>query len=170
MCVFSNSMIVRFRYCDISAKLKTGPEFHGANRRLGIRFWPHGSKLSAIRILFLAGGDAERNVSAKIVKASAAQGAFGQGIRVVGRDRRYTAKHGDVVVLISQVQAGSPPCPRPSRLWFGTASSAFQPCSAGSRNGKGSLMFVNSELAAPDAPAHVVHSIAEAADLIIETV
>jgi D-sedoheptulose 7-phosphate isomerase len=92
----------------------------------------------AILVYSVGGGDAERKVSANIVQAiDLAKARSAKVFGIVGRDSGYTAKHGDVVVLIPEVnRAGSPPCPRPSRPWSGTASSAIQPCSAGRRNGK----------------------------------
>ena len=58
----------------------------------------------AIMVLSVGGGDVERNVSTNIVKAvdfAKARGAKVFG--VVGRDTGYTARHGDVVVVVPQV-------------------------------------------------------------------
>jgi D-sedoheptulose 7-phosphate isomerase len=82
--------------------------------------WLDVSRLSdkdAILVYSVGGGDAERNVSVNIVKAvelAKARGAKVFGI--VGRDSGYTAKHGDVVVLIPQVEPG----------WVTPLSEAFQ--------------------------------------------
>jgi D-sedoheptulose 7-phosphate isomerase len=71
----------------------------------------------AILIYSVGGGDAERNISPNIVNAvdlAKARGARVFGI--VGRDSGYTAKHGDVVVVIPQVEPG----------WVTPLSEAFQ--------------------------------------------
>ena len=71
----------------------------------------------AILIYSVGGGDAERNISPNIVNAvdlAKARGARVLGI--VGRDSGHTAKHGDVVVVIPQVEAG----------WVTPLSEAFQ--------------------------------------------
>jgi len=82
--------------------------------------WLETSRLGgndAILVYSVGGGDAERNVSANIVKAidlAKARGAKVFGI--VGRGSGYTAKHGDVVVLIPQVDPA----------WITPLSEAFQ--------------------------------------------
>jgi D-sedoheptulose 7-phosphate isomerase len=71
----------------------------------------------AILIYSVGGGDAERNISPNIVNAvdlAKARGARVFGI--VGRDSGHTAKHGDVVVVIPQVEPG----------WVTPLSEAFQ--------------------------------------------
>ena len=58
----------------------------------------------AILIYSVGGGDAERNISANIVRAiDLAKARSAKVFGIVGRDSGYTAKHGDVVVLIPQV-------------------------------------------------------------------
>jgi len=82
--------------------------------------WLETSRLGendAILVYSVGGGDAERNISANIVKAvdlAKARGAKVFGI--VGRDSGHTARHGDVVVLIPQVEPG----------WVTPLSEAFQ--------------------------------------------
>jgi D-sedoheptulose 7-phosphate isomerase len=69
--------------------------------------WLDGSHLSAddaILIFSVGGGDVEKNVSTNIVKAidfAKSRGAKVFGI--VGRDAGYTAREGDVVVIVPQV-------------------------------------------------------------------
>jgi D-sedoheptulose 7-phosphate isomerase len=71
----------------------------------------------AILIFSVGGGDAERNISANIVKAiDLAKTRRAKVFGIVGRDSGYTAKHGDLVVLIPQVD--------PS--WVTPLSEAFQ--------------------------------------------
>jgi len=78
------------------------------------------SRLSAndaILIYSVGGGDVERNISTNIVKAidmAKARGAKVFGI--VGRDSGYTAKHGDVVVVIPEVLP----------VWITPLSESFQ--------------------------------------------
>lgn len=58
----------------------------------------------ALLIYSVGGGDAGRNVSVNIIRAielARARGAKVYG--VVGKDAGYTAKHGDVVVVVPQV-------------------------------------------------------------------
>jgi len=97
----------------------------------------------AILIYSVGGGDAERNISPNIVNAvdlAKARGARVFGI--VGRDSGYTAKHGDVVVVIRRWnRAGSRHSPRLFRRWSGIASSAILLCSAGRRNGRAQLQL-----------------------------
>jgi D-sedoheptulose 7-phosphate isomerase len=58
----------------------------------------------AILVFSVGGGDAERNISANIVKAiDLAKARRAKVFGIVGRDSGYTAKHGDLVVLIPQV-------------------------------------------------------------------
>jgi D-sedoheptulose 7-phosphate isomerase len=71
----------------------------------------------AILIFSVGGGDAERNISANIVKAiDLAKTRRAKVFGIVGRDSGYTAKHGDLVVLIPQVDPG----------WVTPLSEAFQ--------------------------------------------
>jgi D-sedoheptulose 7-phosphate isomerase len=69
--------------------------------------WLETSQLSdrdAILIYSVGGGDAERNVSTNIIRAiEFARTRSARVLGIVGRDSGYTAKHGDVVVLIPQV-------------------------------------------------------------------
>src|SRR5690349_9699333 len=62
------------------------------------------SNIDALLIYSVGGGDAERNVSVNLMRAidlARARGAKVFGI--VGRDSGYTAKKGDIVVIIPQV-------------------------------------------------------------------
>jgi D-sedoheptulose 7-phosphate isomerase len=81
--------------------------------------WLEISRLNAkdaILIYSVGGGDAERNISANIVKAiDLAKARSAKVFGIVGRDSGYTAKHGDVVVLIPQVPG-----------WVTPLSEAFQ--------------------------------------------
>src|SRR6266705_6555590 len=71
----------------------------------------------AILIYSVGGGDAERNISANIVRAiDLAKARSAKVFGIVGRDSGYTAKHGDVVVLIPQVNPN----------WVTPLSEAFQ--------------------------------------------
>ena len=71
----------------------------------------------AILIYSVGGGDAERKISANIVHAiDLARARSAKVFGIVGRDSGYTAKHGDVVVLIPPVN--------PS--WVTPLSEAFQ--------------------------------------------
>lgn len=82
--------------------------------------WLEGSRLKAndaIFVLSVGGGDVERNVSTNIVKAvefAKSRGAKVFGI--VGKDTGYTAKNGDVVIVVPQVKAE----------WVTPLSEAFQ--------------------------------------------
>src|ERR1700704_2941813 len=82
--------------------------------------WLEISRLNAkdaILVYSVGGGDAERNISANIVKAiDLAKARSAKVFGIVGRDSGYTAKHGDVVVLIPTVN--------PS--WVTPLSEAFQ--------------------------------------------
>jgi D-sedoheptulose 7-phosphate isomerase len=82
--------------------------------------WLEISRLNAkdaILVYSVGGGDAERNISANIVKAiDLAKARSAKVFGIVGRDSGYTAKHGDVVVLIPQVNPG----------WVTPLSEAFQ--------------------------------------------
>ena len=61
----------------------------------------------ALLIFSVGGGDAERNVSANIIKAiELAKSRGAKVFGVVGRDTGYTAKHGDVVVVVPAGQSG----------------------------------------------------------------
>ena len=71
----------------------------------------------AILVYSVGGGDAERNISANIVRAvDLAKSRSAKVFGIVGRDSGYTAKHGDVVVRI--------PAVAPS--WVTPLSEAFQ--------------------------------------------
>jgi len=71
----------------------------------------------AILVFSVGGGDAERNVSANIIKAiDFAKTRRAKVFGIVGRDSGYTAKHGDLVVLIPQVDPN----------WVTPLSEAFQ--------------------------------------------
>jgi D-sedoheptulose 7-phosphate isomerase len=82
--------------------------------------WLEVSRLNerdAIFIFSVGGGDVERNVSTNLVKAidfARSRGAKVFGI--VGKETGYTAKNGDVVVVIPQVKAE----------WVTPLSEAFQ--------------------------------------------
>jgi D-sedoheptulose 7-phosphate isomerase len=77
----------------------------------------HLNDKDAILVYSVGGGDAERNVSANIVKAvDLAKARSAKVFGIVGRDSGHTAKHADVVVLIPQVN--------PS--WVTPLSEAFQ--------------------------------------------
>jgi D-sedoheptulose 7-phosphate isomerase len=82
--------------------------------------WLEVSRLSgrdAIFVLSVGGGDVERKVSINLVRAidlARARGAKVFGI--VGKETGYTAKHGDVVVVIPEVKAE----------WVTPLSEAFQ--------------------------------------------
>jgi D-sedoheptulose 7-phosphate isomerase len=82
--------------------------------------WLEVSRLDAkdaLLVFSVGGGDAERNISANIVKAvdlAKARGAKVFGI--VGRDSGYTARHGDLIVVIPQVDPN----------WITPLSEAFQ--------------------------------------------
>ena len=82
--------------------------------------WLETSRLGdkdAILVYSVGGGDAERNVSANIVKAiDLAKARSAKVFGVVGRDSGYTARHADVVVLIPQVDPA----------WVTPLSEAFQ--------------------------------------------
>ena len=71
----------------------------------------------AVLIYSVGGGDAERKISANIVHAiDLAKARSAKVFGIVGRDSGYTAKHGDVVVLIPQVNPN----------WITPLSEAFQ--------------------------------------------
>jgi D-sedoheptulose 7-phosphate isomerase len=82
--------------------------------------WLEVSRLSerdAIFVLSVGGGDVERNVSINLVRAvefARARGAKVFGI--VGKETGYTARYGDVVVVIPEVKAE----------WITPLSEAFQ--------------------------------------------
>jgi D-sedoheptulose 7-phosphate isomerase len=82
--------------------------------------WLEVSRLSerdAIFVLSVGGGDVERNVSINLVRA--VDFARSRGARVfgiVGRETGYTARNGDVVVVIPEVKAE----------WVTPLSEAFQ--------------------------------------------
>jgi D-sedoheptulose 7-phosphate isomerase len=71
----------------------------------------------AVLVYSVGGGDAERNISANIVKAiDLAKSRSAKVLAIVGRDSGHAAKHGDVVVIIPQVDAA----------WVTPLSEAFQ--------------------------------------------
>jgi D-sedoheptulose 7-phosphate isomerase len=82
--------------------------------------WLEVSRLSerdVIFVLSVGGGDVERNVSINLVRAvefARARGAKVFGI--VGKETGYTARHGDIVVVIPEVKAE----------WMTPLSEAFQ--------------------------------------------
>jgi len=82
--------------------------------------WLETSRLDgddAILIFSVGGGDAERNVSANLISAiELAKKRAAKVFGVVGRDTGYTARHGDVVVVIPQVNPA----------WVTPLSEAFQ--------------------------------------------
>jgi D-sedoheptulose 7-phosphate isomerase len=69
--------------------------------------WLEASNLDgrdAILIFSVGGGDRERNVSVNIINAvDYARGKGARVLGIVGKDTGYTARHGDVVVVIPQV-------------------------------------------------------------------
>ena len=71
----------------------------------------------AILVYSVGGGDLERNISPNIVKAvDVAKARSAKVFGIVGRDTGYTAKHGDVVVVIPQINP----------TWVTPLSEAFQ--------------------------------------------
>jgi D-sedoheptulose 7-phosphate isomerase len=82
--------------------------------------WLETSRLNekdAILVYSVGGGDAERNISPNIVKAvDLAKARAAKVFGIVGRDSGYTARHGDVVVVIPQIDPG----------WVTPLSEAFQ--------------------------------------------
>jgi D-sedoheptulose 7-phosphate isomerase len=75
------------------------------------------SSLDAVLIFSVGGGDIERRVSTNIVQAvNYAKSHGAKVLGVIGRDNGYTALHGDVVVVVPQVN--------PSRIT--PLSEAFQ--------------------------------------------
>jgi D-sedoheptulose 7-phosphate isomerase len=71
----------------------------------------------AILIYSVGGGDAERNISANLVKAiELAKKRSAKVFGIVGRDSGHTARHGDVVVVVPQVDPN----------WVTPLSEAFQ--------------------------------------------
>jgi D-sedoheptulose 7-phosphate isomerase len=71
--------------------------------------WLEASNLNspdAILIFSVGGGDIERHVSTNIVKAvNFAKSRGTKVLGIVGKDNGYTALHGDVVVIVPQVNA-----------------------------------------------------------------
>jgi len=71
--------------------------------------WLEASNLNspdAILIFSVGGGDIERHVSTNIVKAvDFAKSRGTKVLGIVGKDNGYTALHGDVVVIVPQVNA-----------------------------------------------------------------
>lgn len=69
--------------------------------------WLEVSRLNdkdALLIYSVGGGDAERNVSVNLVKAvDLAKGRGAKVFGIVGKDTGHTAKNGDVVVVVPQV-------------------------------------------------------------------
>jgi D-sedoheptulose 7-phosphate isomerase len=82
--------------------------------------WLEVSRLNerdAIFIFSVGGGDVERNVSTNLVKAvDFARSRSAKVFGIVGKETGYTAKNGDVVVVIPQVKAE----------WVTPLSEAFQ--------------------------------------------
>jgi D-sedoheptulose 7-phosphate isomerase len=82
--------------------------------------WLETSRLDgddAILIFSVGGGDAERNVSTNLVSAiDLAKKRAAKVFGIVGKDTGYTARHGDVVVVIPQVNPA----------WVTPLSEAFQ--------------------------------------------
>jgi D-sedoheptulose 7-phosphate isomerase len=82
--------------------------------------WLEVSRLNerdAIFVLSVGGGDLDRNVSTNIVKAiDFARSRNAKVFGIVGKETGYTAKNGDVVVVIPQVKAE----------WVTPLSEAFQ--------------------------------------------
>src|ERR1700694_2032178 len=77
----------------------------------------HLNAKDAILVYSVGGGDTERNISANIVKAiDLAKARSAKVFGIVDRDSGYTARHGDAVVLIPQVNPG----------WVTPLSEAFQ--------------------------------------------
>jgi D-sedoheptulose 7-phosphate isomerase len=71
----------------------------------------------AVLVYSVGGGDAERNISPNLVKAiELAKARSAKVFGIVGRDSGYTAKHGDVVVVIPQINPD----------WVTPLSEAFQ--------------------------------------------
>lgn len=71
----------------------------------------------AILILSVGGGDLERNISPNIVKAiDLAKSRHAKVLGIVGKDTGYTARQGDVVVVVPQIKAD----------WITPLSEAFQ--------------------------------------------
>ena len=66
----------------------------------------HANEKDAVWVFSVGGGDAERNVSANIVKAVDEAKARGMKVfGVVGRDSRHTARVGDEVIVVPNVDA-----------------------------------------------------------------
>ena len=82
--------------------------------------WLEGSRLNAddgILVLSVGGGDAERNVSANLVKAiDFAKKRSAKVFGIVGKETGYAAKQSNVVVVIPQVNPA----------WITPLSEAFQ--------------------------------------------
>jgi D-sedoheptulose 7-phosphate isomerase len=82
--------------------------------------WLETSRINAndaILILSVGGGDTERNVSTNLVKAiDTARKRSAKVFGIVGKDSGYTAKQGDVVVVIPQINPA----------WVTPLSEAFQ--------------------------------------------
>jgi D-sedoheptulose 7-phosphate isomerase len=82
--------------------------------------WLEVSRLSAndaILVYSVGGGDVERNVSTNLIKAvDLAKARSAKVLGIVGRTDGYTARHGDVVVVIPEVDPA----------WVTPLSEAFQ--------------------------------------------
>jgi D-sedoheptulose 7-phosphate isomerase len=82
--------------------------------------WLEVSRLSendAILIYSVGGGDAEGNVSANLIKAvDLAKARSAKVLGIVGRAGGYTARHGDTVVIVPEVEPA----------WVTPLSEAFQ--------------------------------------------
>ncbi len=77
----------------------------------------HLNERDAIFVLSVGGGDIERNISINLVRAvEFARERGAQVLGIVGKETGYTARHGDVVVVIPEVKAE----------WMTPLSEAFQ--------------------------------------------
>jgi len=62
----------------------------------------------AVLVLSVGGGSAERNISANLVEAVKEAKARGLDVLgIVGRDGGYTARHGDIVLVVPTVNPGN---------------------------------------------------------------
>lgn len=72
--------------------------------------WLKVSRLNAkdaILVFSVGGGDREKGISANIVAAVDSAKAVGAKVfAILGKDTGYTAKHGDVVVVVPQIEPG----------------------------------------------------------------
>ena len=83
-----------------------------------------------VLIFSVGGGDAEHNVSTNLVSAiDRAKKRAAKVFEIVGKDTGHTARHGDVVVVIPQVNpAWITPLSEAFRRWSGIASSRIRSC------------------------------------------